>query len=1488
MKNIIVLLAFVLAYQDMLAQNIPDHSTATTGSTIPVELPSPFPTNSLYNYERTFLPQNFETNANAINENASAISCQMATNYYDGSNRHIQTIKRFGSGLNGDLVQPIDNGLSHQYIEFLPYPVTGNSRFQSSPYTAQRTFYENAFPNEEGTSYLLKKFGYGAVDNSREYSNYTPGKATVGQQRGNTQSYGLNVANEIIKWRLDLSQYIPSNIGYYDAGQLVKEISVSPEGSRVEKFKDKGDRLICMKQYSGTNSNPTIQTSYLVYDDLGREVISISPNAFLALENGTAPVLDIVRQGCNTAEFDAQGRVFKKHIAGRNGHDYIIYDSKGRPVLIQSPNQAIGNKWSFIQYDKLDRPVRTGIFINQQHYNLTTIQDWLDNMQSSPLGNNNTSLLYFLGNPSAEGATITTAIDAEVWVENYYDDYTNPAIVARSYDNSKFFGQLVGGGNSYNPADRQNLNPYGKLTGRRVKVLKSSSSTLGDWLKEVYFYDTYGRVIQVQSNNAFGGWDYLSSQYDYNGRILRTVVYHNNPTDPAKPFTTIATAYNYATITFQPISILQQIDNGNWLTLSSNTYNNLNQLVSKRIGQIETQDYQYNLRGQLTGINKDYAETGVPVSGKTFGQSIKYEHGFSSKLYGGNISGIIWKGANSMPQRAYGYSYDLSGRLIKADFAEYTRRTIPVPITYWTNQFVDYSVSNITYDPNGNIKSMDARGQLIGQPIDVDKLSYDYSSTAGGNQLSTVTDAVTTSFLGNDFKDGNTSGPDYTYDDNGNLKKDANKHIDSIAYNELDLPREVIFGGAGSGNIKYVYDALGNKLSEEIVTSASTSVKNYIGPFVYKGNKLDYVLHPEGKARYHDNVNGIKVFDYDFFIKDHQGNIRTIVTAQEVPLNEYLATHELASANFEREVFSGIDEVRETKPASTNAGDQEAAELIGTDPERRIGTSLLLKVMAGDKFDLAADGYYQSYTPEDDQVINNGELMESLINALSGGITGIEGWEGSGQGGELIHNLFAPESYANAFFEMVNSVTDPSKPKAFLNYVVFDEQMQLVPEESGALQIGTDNIWETIHTAGQVTIGRNGYLAVFISNSSSLSTFFDNLSVKFYRGVLLDENHYYPYGLAINDGSTNALERKYLYQGKEFRSELDLNLYDFQARQYDPQIGRFLSIDPEGQFHSGYTGMGNNPVIGIDPDGRFWHIVIGAVVGAVINTATHWNQISGPAGIQWDKFAEAALIGAAAGGVTAATGGAAMTAAMGSQSAVAIGAGQYIAASAVSGGIGYTTGTMIQSTGNAVAFGDPMPTAKETAIGMMTSMAIPALISGSEAIIKRIPWMPPQVADKSIAYTYTSNMSQPQPAADQYFANNAGKTQMSEVVVRAQASTSNSGVTIGLGLYDDLPLLRGTGAITYKNAGWQEAKLTKVDWGRASFDNDYFKQSFYEAADNATAIRFEVSSFNPFYHKPNITNFEFDHILKTPALLQKTTFIQNGNQVFWNGSGFVK
>lgn len=110
----------------------------------------------------------------------------------------------------------------------------------------------------------------------------------------------------------------------------------------------------------------------------------------------------------------------------------------------------------------------------------------------------------------------------------------------------------------------------------------------------------------------------------------------------------------------------------------------------------------------------------------------------------------------------------------------------------------------------------------------------------------------------------------------------------------------------------------------------------------------------------------------------------------------------------------------------------------------------------------------------------------------------------------------------------------------------------------------------------------------------------------------------------------------------------EIGLIDMNGRMYDPLLGRFISVDPfvqmpdNPQNFNRYSYCLNNPLKYDDPDGEFWHIIIGAGVGGVINLVCNWDQCNG----FWEYVA-AFGAGAASGAITAATGGASVGLALG-------------------------------------------------------------------------------------------------------------------------------------------------------------------------------------------------------------------------------------------------
>jgi RHS repeat-associated protein len=89
---------------------------------------------------------------------------------------------------------------------------------------------------------------------------------------------------------------------------------------------------------------------------------------------------------------------------------------------------------------------------------------------------------------------------------------------------------------------------------------------------------------------------------------------------------------------------------------------------------------------------------------------------------------------------------------------------------------------------------------------------------------------------------------------------------------------------------------------------------------------------------------------------------------------------------------------------------------------------------------------------------------------------------------------------------------------------------------------------------------------------------------------ILQYDSYYPFGLEMGGLSyVSSTENKYKYNGKEKQDALGLNYYDYGARFYDPQIGRWWVVDPLAHkmpFASPYNYCLNNPINMIDPEGR--------------------------------------------------------------------------------------------------------------------------------------------------------------------------------------------------------------------------------------------------------------------------------------------------------------
>ena len=105
-------------------------------------------------------------------------------------------------------------------------------------------------------------------------------------------------------------------------------------------------------------------------------------------------------------------------------------------------------------------------------------------------------------------------------------------------------------------------------------------------------------------------------------------------------------------------------------------------------------------------------------------------------------------------------------------------------------------------------------------------------------------------------------------------------------------------------------------------------------------------------------------------------------------------------------------------------------------------------------------------------------------------------------------------------------------------------------------------------------------------------------------GVVDGEFVYNSFGKIVHSSGI-ALDQCYSYTGREF--DLEVGIYYYRARYYDPSIGRFLQVDPtKGVYESpqtlnAYIYVLNSPTELIDPNGEFPLALLLVLVGGAIS-----------------------------------------------------------------------------------------------------------------------------------------------------------------------------------------------------------------------------------------------------------------------------------------------
>ena len=369
----------------------------------------------------------------------------------------------------------------------------------------------------------------------------------------------------------------------------------------------------------------------------------------------------------------------------------------------------------------------------------------------------------------------------------------------------------------------------GLKTYEKLRVINELDQTAG-YVERAYYYDSYGRVIQMVERNHLGGISYFNYAYDFMGNvILRREQIQVSTLRGGGGLLSVKYTFDNAgrpngeTYTFgnaAPVEV-------------SYAYNELGQNTYKKVGP-NIERYKYNVQGWLT-----------EQTSPTYSAVLRYyDPALGTKAsYTGNIAEWDWTNLASGNRYTYAYSYDGYARLTGAEL-------------YLNNEISNTNTEkNIAYDLNGNIKSM--KRMKVGSPDE--DMAYVYMSGI----LKTVSDQL------------------YLYDNCGNTTYDGRNNLD-IKYNFLNLPMQIKSRSTGD-LLNYTYLADGTKFS---CYNGNKKGLIYIGSFVFKDmGELEVESCSFNGGRFVSTTTSAgETYKPQYYMRDHLGSVRVITDETGSPL----------------------------------------------------------------------------------------------------------------------------------------------------------------------------------------------------------------------------------------------------------------------------------------------------------------------------------------------------------------------------------------------------------------------------------------------------------------------------------------------------------------------------------------------------------------------------------------------------------------------------
>jgi RHS repeat-associated protein len=746
-------------------------------------------------------------------------------------NIQIQYLDGLGRLLQNVQVQQSPSG--QDIISTSAYDAYGRLQKSYLPYTGtgNGAFHSGAGGEAEtwytdNTAKLTRSVPPNPLDVSRPYTQAFYEPSPLGRAGGEQEPGGFSNQSEI-KYGGNSATDVKK---YSYSGGVVASAGTYGAGtlSRIEQKDEQNHSVVDFRDKYGklvcrqVNAGTDVLYTYYIYSDLLQLRAILQPN----FQDDNSVI-----NSAFTYDYDDRGRIIASQIPGR-GLTETVYDNFDRPVMKQNANQAPNRRWTFIKYDAMNRVAFTGE-IGIPNSTRATLQTQFNGATAHHETKQTPGIGYSLN------STLPAIQDTNVLNVQYYDNYDYPGSLPAQ--------------NGYSATKLDHPNGYS--TGGKARLMGSATNFVTTSL----YYDTEYRLIEsVRELYDMGSGAVERVSYKYKFDIAPVVSEEKTEENVGGNAHSIVSEYTYDHAD-RLLSVKETVTAPGKKTKTAYT---LAQRFSP-VGNLETKwlhsngspaasgtkfrrrtNITSNIRGWRTDLNTfyKYMEEADELSYHKF--NLSYWNG--TKYSNGNISSQKWAWKDSTNYTdGLAFTYDDADRL----------RESAGLLGYINTE------SGITYDKNGNIKKLARAGYAS------DNLTYDYGTA--GNRLGKITNT-----LGNS-KGVKSAASDYEYDKVGNVTSDGNRGA-KITYNKIDLPQTVTIGTNPA--FTYTYDATGKKHRYLV----GSDIIKYAGKFEYNGdNTLKRVSTIEGQV-----VPSADTLRFDYYLKDHLGNVRVVVDERGRTLQE--------------------------------------------------------------------------------------------------------------------------------------------------------------------------------------------------------------------------------------------------------------------------------------------------------------------------------------------------------------------------------------------------------------------------------------------------------------------------------------------------------------------------------------------------------------------------------------------------------------------------